>query len=260
MYATDLDRTIIYSDRFIKEHNTEAAYTPVEYKDGKVISNMANSVKAELEKINSNEEVAFIPVTSRSYDEYRRINFGFEPAYAIIDNGGRILSHGKPLMVYNTHMQEFARDAISESATIILDITDHEEILEKEPKLIDNLFLFWKVKEGSEKEADVLINWLNDTYKSWDFTRQRKKVYGVPVCFSKQVALRWLWSQLGKPYIVASGDGEMDIPMLSLANKAVIPSHSDVLSEGFVKSADIADGGIESPLKTLGYVKEAINR
>ena len=52
----------------------------------------------------------------------------------------------------------------------------------------------------------------------------------------------------------------MDIPMLSLANKAVIPSHSDVLSEGFVKSADIADGDIESPLKTLGYVKEAINR
>lgn len=255
IYASDLDRTIIYSDRFINEHKTDAKYTPVEKKDGKVISNLADSVKSELKNVNDSKNVVFIPVTSRSVEEYKRVDLGFTPKYAIVDNGGTILVDGMPMLVYQSHIQELVAPAIAESAIIMLDIIEHNYILGKEPKLIDNLFLFWKVKDGHEEEADVLINELNATYTKWEFTRQRKKVYGVPVCFSKQVALRWLWGQLGKPYMVVSGDGEMDLPMLTLANKAIIPSHSDLLKEGFVESADVADGGIESPLKAINYVK-----
>jgi hydroxymethylpyrimidine pyrophosphatase-like HAD family hydrolase len=261
IYASDLDRTIIFSDKFIRENNTKSAYTPVEYKGGKVISNISNAVQAELKLLNSKETLAssveFIPVTSRSREEYERIDLGFKPKYAIIDNGGTILVNGQPMLVYDAYIQNMAEHSLQQSASILLDITEHDDILAKEPKLIDNLFLFWKIAEEKEKMGDVLINILNENYPEWDFTRQRRKVYGVPKCFSKQIALRWLWGQLGKPYLVVSGDGEMDLPMLTLANKALIPSHSDLLSEGFVESANIVNGGIDSPLETIEYVKAA---
>lgn len=261
LYASDLDRTIIFSDKFIRENKTRSAYTPVEYKGGKVLSNISNAVQAELKLLNAKDStmnsVEFIPVTSRSREEYERINLGFKTKYAIIDNGGTILVEGKPMLVYDAYIQNMASHSLQQSASILLDITEHEDILAKEPKLIDKLFLFWKIAEGKEKMADVLINILNENYPEWDFTRQRRKVYGVPKCFSKQIALRWLWGQFGKPYLVVSGDGEMDLPMLTIANKALIPSHSDLLTEGFVESANIVNGGIDSPLETIEYVKTA---
>lgn len=258
LFASDLDRTIIYSSRFLKEYGTEAERTPVEFKEDKIISYIADSVKEGLTELINTEGVEFVPVTTRSYEEYNRIKFGFTPKYAIIDNGGRILVDGAPILSYETYIQHMASEALRDTALVLLDITEHKEIIDREPKFVDNLFLFWKVKEGTEKMADVLINVLNEAYPHWRFTRQKLKMYGVPMCFSKQTALRWLWNQLNKPHLVVSGDGELDLPMLTLANKAIIPSHSDLLRDGFVESADVANGGIESPLKAISYIKKFI--
>lgn len=254
IYASDLDRTLIFSKRFIDEHPTDASYKPVEYKGVQIISYMADSVKDGLNHLRNNDKVTFIPVTTRSLEEYSRVNLGFTPEYAIVANGGMILHNGKPLEDW----ENYIKNKINPME--IIDITNDIQELDSvnyQVKFIDNRYLFFKTddKELFDKEIESLIV----RYPEFTFTRQVKKCYAIPNHFSKQIALRWVWHKLNKPFIIASGDSELDLPMLTLANKAIIPSHGSLIKDGFVTDGTFVDGGITSPLKTFDIVNNKVN-
>lgn len=255
IYASDLDRTLIYSRRFIDEHPTDAAYSVVETKDGTIISYMSNAVKHELEDINRNEDVEFIPVTTRSIAEYERVQLGFIPEYAIVSNGGTILYKGEPMAEWESYIQRQMN--LTEVISIKMDIEDMCSSVDYEPRLIDGKYLFFKTDDGLLFDQE--IERVKEEHPEWTFVRQSRKCYVIPNHFSKQIALRWLYLKLGKPYIVASGDSELDLGMLSLANKAIIPNHGALVIEGIVEDGRIIDGGINSPLKTISIVKESLD-
>ena len=260
IYATDLDRTLIYSERFIREHGNESEdVVPVERvidSDGneRIISYISAGVLDKLEELNKAEDVLFVPVTSRSVEEYNRIKLPFTPKYAITSNGGRMFKDGVEIDDWTKYVQtNMPVNSKMDILDMIMDLS-MSKALQKSTKIIDNCFIFFKVNEMAQWDAEELHYY--GKYESWDFVRQNKKVYVTPKHFSKQVSLRWLWHKLGRPYIVASGDSELDVPMLTLANKAVIPSHSSLLSEKLVESARTVDGGITSPLQTIKLVQD----
>ena len=90
---SDLDRTIIHSSKFLKESiNPEI----VEFnKDKKPISYMEKEALLLLNELSNN--LLFIPVTTRSLEQYKRIDLKITPLYYITSNGGIILKNNKRL-------------------------------------------------------------------------------------------------------------------------------------------------------------------
>lgn len=254
IYASDLDRTLIFSNRFIQENNKESEYTSVESLYGEVISNMCNKVRKKLKEINSNDKLWFIPVTTRSLEQYNRVDLGVKPEYAIVANGGKILHNGEEVQEWTEYIRRNFN--YEEAMNIIADIDNKIDSVDYLVKVVDNCFLFFKTL--SRELFDIEVNYLIEMYPDWDFVRQGNKCYAIPKYFSKQVALRWLWNKLNKPYIVASGDSELDLPMLTLANSAVIPSHGSLITDGYVESCTRAEGGISSALVTMDIVEQKL--
>lgn len=254
LYVSDLDRTLIYSGRFLNEHKTDKEISPVEVIGPRVISYMDNDVIKELGYIRKDKRLHFVPVTTRSKSEYERVNLGFTPEYAIVANGGTILYNGEPLEEYEAYIK--GRLNLMEAMDIICDIEDELTSVDGSVKIIDGKFLFWKCTNNDLFDEEALF--LIGKYPEWEFTRQFSKCYAIPKHFSKQIALRWLWHKLGKPFIVASGDSKLDLPMLTLANRAVIPKHGTLVTDGYVTAGTFVDGGISSPLETFKIIENEL--
>lgn len=259
LYMTDLDRTLIFSYRYIEQNNVpeNIPKVAVEFKKTKpeeALSYMAESVQNKLIEINKLEGVSFIPTTTRSVEEYKRVYLGFEPEWAITSNGGCILHYGEQDKDYRDYVR--SKLDFGELTALSMDLSDLESI-NHSIRVIDGCYLF--TKTSNEQRFDAEAEHLSHVYTNWDFTRQEKKCYMIPKHFSKQVAARWLWNKLGKPYIVASGDNQLDLPLLALADKAVVPENSFLMRDGFIEEATVVTGGIESPLKTMEYVVDALN-
>lgn len=255
IYATDLDRTLIFSKRFLDEYNNnETEYSLVETFEGKEISYISNKVKNKLHELNNNSNVEIVPVTSRSIDEYNRIKLPITPEYTILSCGGTILKNGEPIKEYEDYISRNIKRI--EMMSLAMDLEDLKSV-NRDSKFIDNKYIF--TKTDNPEYFDSEIEALNYKYPNFIITRQKFKVYAVPSCFNKGVALRWLQNYLGINKIVASGDSELDLPMLAIANYAVIPDHGELVKNGYVRDGRIISDNINSPLHTIKLVEEVSN-
>ena len=84
---TDLDNTLIYSKK-----TDIAEKIPVELYNGEVNSFMSKHSYELLHKLN--EMLLIVPITTRTYIQYSRIDFGFNPKYVLCANGGILLKDG----------------------------------------------------------------------------------------------------------------------------------------------------------------------
>ena len=204
----DLDGTIIRSAR-----TKHAGDITVEYKDGAEISCISEKSAALLPKLN------FIPVTSRSVEQYKRIKFpfGFSPKFAITDNGGNLLIDGEIQPDWADWSAEIMRSCAKE-------LEHCRKLLESDPdrsfeiRMVDGLFLFTKsgCPENTEKRISVLSECV--------FYRTGEKVYVIPRRLNKGYGAMRLLRKLGnKDGIICAGDSEMDIPLLNIADIAVFP-------------------------------------
>ena len=254
LYATDMDRTMVYSQRFIEEYPAKSSYEVAETKDGRIISYISSPVKKRLHKINDKDNVYVVPVTTRSISEFSRINIGLNPKYAIVSNGGTILKNGEPLEDWEEYIKNNSYKADLMNCMIDL---DELKSIARETKIIDGKYLFNKTNNG--ELFDIEIAELVDKYPNLQFTRQRAKIYVMPKSFSKAIALRWLQNKLAVDKVVASGDSELDLPMLAIADYAIIPGHGDLINLGFVTEGRITEPGIESPMHTMDIVERLVN-
>lgn len=259
LYATDLDRTIIFSGRFMTEFQTTAEYDIAEKRDWEkdegVISYISIELRNKLIELNNNPNVEIVPVTTRSLEEYNRINLGFKPKYAIIDCGGTILKNGEPMGEW----ENFVKSQID--AMEMLDIAlDMQELKSKHSdrniKCIDNKFLFTKVTDPElfDKECEAFVL----RYPKFNFFRQRNKVYVIPTAFSKVVSVRWLQNKLEVNKLVACGDSELDLPMLAIADFAVVPGHGSLVTEKYVTDGRITKAGINASLDAVKIVNSLL--
>lgn len=254
LYATDMDRTMVFSHRFIEEYPPKSSYEVAETHGDRVISYISSPVKKRLKKINNSENVVVVPVTTRSISEFNRINIGLNPKYAIVSNGGTILKNGEPLKDWEEYIK--ANSYMHDLMQCMLDL-DELESIERETKVIDGKYLFNKTNNGVLFDSEVAL--LAEKYPNLQFTRQRAKIYVIPKSFSKAIALRWLQHKLECDKLVASGDSELDLPMLAIADYAVIPEHGDLIKCGYVTDGRIVNGGIDSPLQTFDIVEKVVN-
>ncbi len=237
IYATDLDRTIIFSNKFLEDCRDEVVC--VEEFENKPISYMTVSSLNAFEKLKENPNLSIIPVTTRSVAQFKRVRPVQDCEFAVTSNGGTILHYGKVFIPWYNHINNVLLSYKKDFKKMKVILMNYTEYYEKNPKLVDNMFFFMKLKDNEEKNQELLdiFDALLDKSK-WEFTLQGLKLYVIPKEISKENALSYLKKYLKADKLIVSGDGKLDIGFLKIGDIRIIPEGSEVLdytpTESFV--------------------------
>lgn len=209
----DLDNTLIFSHR----HDIGTNKTCVELYQGRQVSFMTPR-SLELLKI-LDGKTAFVPTTTRSIEQYGRINLGLgEKKYALVCNGGILLEDGKI-------NEDWYRKSLSIVEPSLGEIQKGMELLKKNPfrkfeiRFIENLFVFTKCENPLSVvlELKSLLN-----LALVDVLSNNEKIYIVPKNLDKGSSVKRL-SDLLSEKIISSGDSEFDISMLEVSDFGIVP-------------------------------------
>lgn len=220
---TDLDGTLIFS----AAQKTETDLI-CEYKDDVPISCITQR-QAELLPALS----GIIPVTTRSIEQYRRIHIPhFSPKYALTDNGGNLLIDGTP-------DQQWAEASLALTEAVHAELSVCRAALERDPdrsfeiRMVDGLFLFTKTTCAERSLAMIKSACPSEKISSFCVGQ---KLYVLPKELDKGNAAARLLKRLGfDGTVIAAGDSPMDIPLLNIADIALI---ADTVPADLVTAAE----------------------
>jgi len=214
IFNSDLDNTLIYSYK----RDIGSDKRCVELYNDREVSFMTEKSVLLLKEVNS--KLLFVPTTTRTTEQYKRITLDIgQPKYALVCNGGILLEDG----VVSKSWYEDSLEMISESRG---ELENGIALLEKdvnrnfEVRFIDDLFVFTK-SEAPEKTIAYLKTFLN--FELVDVFSNGTKVYIVPKNMTKGNAINRLKELLHPQKIIAAGDSEFDISMLQIADRAYAP-------------------------------------
>ncbi|MCM3320888.1 hypothetical protein [Cytobacillus kochii] len=225
IFASDLDRTLIYSETAISqlEEIPSKTATVVEYKNNKALSVMSDRAIKLLQQIRNT--LLFVPITTRTRQQFERIEFPFSHRYAVVANGAQILYNGQPLLNWE---ESIKREVYDKSGT--------------KEKLLNHLFPF-KIK-GRLREADgwffyyVLMETLSDCQLAeirltaeglgWRISLQGRKLYFIPNAISKGRALQYIVENEGAQYLFGAGDSLLDYDFLKICDESFVPAHGEL--------------------------------
>ncbi len=215
VFHTDLDNTIIYSYK----HDIGADKRCVELYHDREISYITGETYRLLKQVRVKEQqVMIVPTTTRTIEQYQRIDLGIGTvSYALVCNGGVLLSGGREDEEwYRGSLERIAgsRDALCKALIL----------LEKEPRrnfelrLIRELFVFTKCEEPEAVVCDLRKRL---DAKAVDVFHHGVKVYVVPKALSKGNAVQRFREYVGAAYVIAAGDSEFDCSMLEAADLGI---------------------------------------
>ncbi len=233
----DLDNTIIYSAR----RGIGSRKKCVEYYQGRGVSFVTERTAELFGSLP--ESVLAVPTTTRTIEQYRRIDLMAGPLrYALVCNGGVLLKDGaEDAEWYEESLRLAAGSAAEcERAREIL-LADENRIFEV--RYIQNLFLFTKSAD-SGKTVAALREKLDPALV--DVFLNGNKVYVIPANLDKGTAVRRFRKRIanerrgGEP-VFAAGDSVADLSMLREADVGIAPRELAGLP-GLRKDAVIMDG------------------
>lgn len=238
LLGTDLDRTIIFSEKFIEQHNKQDwkdNHICLEHYNGKPLSYVTKETFNYLYNLLESpyDKNTFIPITTRSIEQFKRINLISNFPYAITNNGGVILKYGKPIKEW-TDFINYQKEKLKVSYQEIIDLyTNNPEVYEKEGKLVDELFLFIKIKDLNKNKVEIFLKDLESKLLNtgWTFTLQGKKLYIIPEYIRKDRALLYLINNHLKEFsniVITAGDGKLDLDLIEFGDINFVPINSEV--------------------------------
>ncbi|WDV45595.1 HAD family hydrolase [Clostridiaceae bacterium M8S5] len=239
LYASDLDRTLIYSFKLIdKQIIKDQDIKVVERLSGEPITYMTVKSIDLLKKIK--DKLLFVPVTTRTLEQFQRIDV-FKPLdlkYAVVANGGIIVENNS----INKEWQNIITNKIADKCIDLHDaIKEFEKIKYdnwvKKLRIADELFFYCIVDENKipQDELDDYIKWINE--KNWIATRQGRKLYFIPKYVNKGDAVKFIADKENINSIAASGDSSLDLAMANVSNRFIVPKHGGI--------CEITDGKLE---------------
>ncbi|SFR65391.1 HAD family hydrolase [Anaeromicropila populeti] len=250
IFNSDLDNTMIFSYKHdIGEHKRN-----VEQYQGREISFITEKTYELLQQVQ--EKVLFVPTTTRTKEQYERINFQIgKIKYALTCNGGVLLVDG-------IEDEEWYNKSLEMISGCKSELKKAQEYLEKdarrtfEVRNIKELFIFTKCNEPESVVADLKqILDLNQT----EVFHNGVKVYAVPKALSKGIALQRFKQYMSANQTIAAGDSEFDVSMLREADLGLAPK---ALMEKFQFSSNVV--GMEErhifSESVLGYVLDYVEK
>ena len=225
IFASDLDNTLIYSQSKIKDGICVEIYH--EHQQGF----MTERTYENFGKMTEN--VRFIPVTTRSVEQFRRIKFpnGYIPEYVLTSNGATLLHNGELV-------EEWELICRNEKLSRLLNAV-YERYCDDSRfricRIVDGAFVYVVCNDG-ENSLSIAEELRAKEDIAVEVTG--RKIYFFPDGLNKGAAAKKLCEKLSANKIIAAGDSSMDAPMLNIADIALIPDNFDMrlmTSENYVK-------------------------
>lgn len=248
IFNVDLDNTLIYSYK----HEIGTHKVCAEVYQGREVSFMTDRTQELLREIS--KSVLLVPTTTRTVEQYRRIDLGVgKISYALVCNGGVLLVNGREDETWYAESMRRIRDSrweLEKAEKILAE--DSDRCLEV--RNIRGLFLFTKSDEP-KKSVNRLLEKL-DASRAEVFCC-RAKVYVLPKELTKGNAVMRLRDRLKAERVIAAGDSEFDISMLRCADAGMAPMGLEVGGdeEKIVKVKDEAlfsEGMLERMVADIG--------
>lgn len=232
LVASDLDRTLIYSAKALALGDPVSDPVCVErYLDGEQ-SFLSARALAGLGELSLRAE--FVPVTTRTVEQYRRIRFpGVRVGHAITTNGAIILDDGRP-----------CGDWTARVAQRLTEVTPYVDARAKLAPLLvgdwvrglrdaDEFFLYVLlhpelIPSGWVDEVSALADGLG-----WTSSLQGRKLYLIPRTLTKEAALAEVAARTGAESVLAAGDSLLDKGLLLAADRAIRPAHGELHEQGW---------------------------
>jgi HAD superfamily hydrolase (TIGR01484 family) len=251
VFFSDLDRTLIFSKKFIKEGTDSLV---VEQKGEKPISYMTREAFSLLQQVK--KESVFIPVSTRTWETMTRVGFVHEelPEWMVCDNGAHIYHNGERLQEWEDHIDK-KRNELNLSASQLEDTIRHlfadkglKEIFNRE-----NIYLMVKFEEMTwEVRQSLEVLNLSLRKKGYRMDINSRKAYLLPDYVRKEDAVEFLIKKHGWDFTISAGDSLMDLEMLRKTIYAIAPKHKS-FEENFMKVTN--QKGLLAGEETLHYVQ-----
>ena len=215
IFFSDLDNTLIHSYK-----RARAGDICVETLDGRELSFMPPRAYELLGDVA--KSVEFVPVTTRSAEQYRRLEMlkNGGPRFALVCNGAILLDSGR----IDEGWAEESRTSFHESLVRLpyyKDLADGRPDLFRDARLADGFFIFAKLASPSDA-TDALGGVIDRAL--FDLRFAYEKVYIMPKGLTKGAAVsRFLRARAGCRHSVSAGDGELDLSMLRMTDRALVP-------------------------------------
>lgn len=248
IFLSDLDRTMIFSYKRLSPDENLC----VEIYNDRQVSFMTHRSAALFTELIS--KVHFIPITTRSREQYERIVFpeGYIPEYAVIDNGANLLKNGIIDEEWHNDFREIISDAVEELKRCRVFLESLDDVYYK-PKMVDDSFIFAKCYNPYEtlsKMSDVVKN------TKTEFFRNGEKIYAIPNGISKKSALDKLRVRFPTEDFIAAGDSLFDYEMLCSADVSIVKYGE--LSGHVMNGLQISETENDDPDFVLNQLKKII--
>jgi hydroxymethylpyrimidine pyrophosphatase-like HAD family hydrolase len=228
LVACDLDQTLIYSRRAFRlpPGAREPELRLVEVYNGAPAGFMTARAADLLHQLASAAEL--VPVTTRTIEQYRRVDLGVRTRYAVAANGGILLVDGEP----DRSWEHLVRQRLAETGRPLPEVRRlAEQIADpswvRTLRVADDYFVYLVAHERglipdlTDLEAELLG-------AGWTLSIQGRKVYLVPAALTKQAALAEVAERCRLDRTVAAGDSLLDLGLLEAADAAVRPAHGEL--------------------------------
>ena len=236
LVASDLDRTLIYSPSALALSMADEEAPRllcVEVHEGRPLSFMTEAAAVLIQRLAAAAE--FVPATTRTRKQYRRINLpGPVPRYAICANGGHILVKGHTDHDWNAEMRRRLAEGCAplEEVREFMARTADESWLRKE-RVAEDLFVYLVVERSllPERWVKDLAEWAEE--RGWTVSLQGRKIYAVPKPLTKSAALAEVVRRTGADHVLAAGDSLLDAELLLAAHTGWRPGHGELADTGW---------------------------
>ena len=233
IYASDLDRTLIYSLNAIGVPRDTPGLVPAEIIDGRTVSYISQKALAMLKELAA--KIVFMPVTTRTIAQYRRINLFQEtiiPDYAVTSNGGNILVDGVVDQEWRAavgRLVERGSASAEEAGRLVRSVVRAEWITSE--RYCDELFYTFVVHRDSLPLDEITRMADRLDGLGWKVSLQGRKLYVVPEAVNKSDAIIHVRRTVRSEPMVASGDSLLDKSLLASADYAIAPCHGEIFAE-----------------------------
>ncbi|MET9777510.1 HAD family hydrolase [Streptomyces sp. NPDC006367] len=240
LVASDLDRTLIYSAAALgltMPDPLAPRLLCVEVYESRPLSYMTETAAQLLTDLG--DTAVFVPTTTRTREQYRRISLpGPPPKYAICANGGHLLVDGATDPDW--HAQVTAR--LADECAPLDEIGDHlmstaDPVWVRKQRIAEDLFAYLVVERELLPEDWVkeLAVWAGN--RGWTVSLQGRKIYVVPEPLTKSAAVREVARRTGAELTLAAGDSLLDADLLLAADRGWRPGHGELADSGWTAPA-----------------------
>lgn len=203
---------------------------PVEFKRDQHLSFMSKTSINLLKKFNKHH--LFVPVTTRSLTQYKRIKLfqrELVPKLAIVNNGGTILLNGKVDENWKKAIENQINgtSAPKEDIFRLLSYIGNKQWIEKITN-VDDLFFLLSVKSKNIPIDEIPHIETEFLRVGWRIHLNGRKLYILPICLSKATAIIQIKKYVDFDFQVAAGDSFMDLDMLKQATYGFSPKHGEI--------------------------------